>query len=82
MHSIMTQYYKVDQDGDSKKLDQIDKDIDAFHDKYPEMQITGKSLGASARTRDNNAEDADGGVRYNRNLRGRLLAEQPKSVYR
>lgn len=82
MHSIMTQYYKVDQDGDSKKLDQIDKDIDAFNDKYPEMQITGKSLGASARTRDNNAEDADGGVRYNRNLRGRLLAEQPKSVYR
>lgn len=79
---LVDHYYKADEAGDDKKLDQLDKDIDAFNDKYPEMEITGKTLNRSAKTRDNNAEDATGGMRYNKSLRDRLLDEQTPTVYR
>lgn len=79
---LMDAYWKADEAGDDAKLDKLEADIDKYNEKYPEMEITPKSLSQSAKTREKNAEDATGGMRYNRKLRDRILDEQSPTVYR
>lgn len=79
---LIDSYWKADEANDSSRLDELDKKIDAYNEKYPEMEITPKTLSRSAKTREKNAEDATGGMRYNRKLRDRILDEQAPSIYR
>lgn len=80
--ALMDAWWKADEAGEEAKLDSLEKDIDAYNDKYPEQEITPKTLRRSARTREDNAENATGGMRYNRRLRDRILEEQPPTIYR
>ena len=79
---LMDDYWKADEAGNEAKLDKLEADIDKYNEKYPEMEITPKTLSRSAKTREKNAEDATGGMRYNRKLRDRILDEQSPTVYR
>lgn len=80
--SLMDAWWKAEEAEDEAKLESLEKDIDAYNDKYPEQEITPKTLRRSARTREDNAENATGGMRYNRKLRDRILEEQPPTIYR
>lgn len=79
---LMDDYWKADEAGDDAKLDKLETAIDKYNEKFPEMEITPKTLSRSAKTREKNAEDATGGMRYNRKLRDRILDEQSPTVYR
>lgn len=79
---LMDQWYQAEQKGDDSALDKLEKEIDKYNDKYPEEAILPKNLRQSAKTRDRNAEDATGGMRYNRKLRDRILEEQAPSIYK
>ena len=79
---LMDAWWKAEEAGEEAKLDSLEKDIDAYNDKYPEQEITPKTLRRSARTREDNAENATGGMRYNRKLRDRILEEQAPAIYR
>lgn len=80
--ALMDAWWKAEEAGEEAKLDSLEKDIDAYNDKYPEQEITPKTLRRSARTREDNAENATGGMRYNRKLRDRILEEQAPAIYR
>ena len=80
--ALMDAWWKAEEAGQEAKLDSLEKDIEAYNDKYPEQEITPKTLRRSARTREDNAENATGGMRYNRKLRDRILEEQPPTIYR
>lgn len=80
--ALMDAWWKAEEAGEEAKLDSLEKDIDAYNDKYPEQEITPKTLRRSARTREDNAENATGGIRYNRKLRDRILEEQAPTIYR
>lgn len=79
---LMDSYWKAEQAGDEAALDKLDKQIDEFSDKYPEQEITPKSLMQSAKTRERNAEGAEGGMRYNSKLRDRILEDRAPSIYK
>ena len=79
---LMDEWWKAEEKEDESKLERLEKDIEAYNDKYPEQEITPKTLRRSARTREDNAENATGGMRYNRKLRDRILEEQPPTIYR
>lgn len=80
--ALMDAWWKAEEAGEEAKLDSLEKDIDAYNDKYPEQEITPKTLRRSASTREDNAENATGGMRYNRKLRDRILEEQAPAIYR
>ena len=80
--ALMDSWWKAEEAGDEAKLDSLEADIDAYNDKYPEQEITPKTLRRSAKTREDNAENATGGMRYNRKLRDRILEEQAPTIYR
>ena len=80
--SLMDAWWKAEEAEDEAKLESLEKDIDAYNDKYPEQEITPKTLRRSAKTREDNAENATGGMRYNRKLRDRILEEQAPTIYR
>lgn len=80
--ALMDAWWKAEEAGDDAKLDSLEADIDAYNDKYPEQEITPKTLRRSAKTREDNAENATGGMRYNRKLRDRILEEQAPTIYR
>lgn len=79
---LMDEWWKAEEKEDESKLNSLEKDIEAYNDKYPEQEITPKTLRRSARTREDNAENATGGMRYNRKLRDRILEEQAPTIYR
>ena len=79
---LMDEWWKAEEKEDESKLESLEKDIEAYNDKYPEQEITPKTLRRSARTREDNAENATGGIRYNRKLRDRILEEQAPTIYR
>lgn len=79
---LMDEWWKAEEKEDEAKLESLEKDIEAYNDKYPEQEITPKTLRRSARTREDNAENATGGIRYNRKLRDRILEEQAPTIYR
>ncbi len=79
---LMDQWFKAEEKGDDAALDKLEKKIDEYNDKYPEQEIRPKNLNQSAKTRQRNAEDATGGMRYNRKLRDRILEEQAPSIYK
>lgn len=79
---LMDAYWKADEADDTAKMEKLEADIDAYNDKYPEMVITPKSLNRSAKTREQNAENATGGMRYNPKLRERILEDQSPTIYR
>ncbi|QBQ72230.1 DarB-like antirestriction [Serratia phage Parlo] len=79
---LLADYYKADQAGDEKKLEAIEKQMDEYSDKYPEMAIDGKTIKRSMKNREKYRDKSVGGMSYNNNLRDRLLEEQPPSVYR
>lgn len=79
---LMDEWWKAEEKEDESKLEILEKDIEAYNDKYPEQEITPKTLRRSARTREDNAENATGGIRYNRKLRDRILEEQAPTIYR
>lgn len=79
---LLADYYKADQAGDEKKLESIEKQMDEYSDKYPEMAIDGKTIKRSMKNREKYRDKSVGGMSYNNNLRDRLLEEQPPSVYR
>lgn len=80
--TLMDAWWKAEEAEDEAKLDSLEADIDAYNDKYPEQEITPKTLRRSAKTREDNAENATGGMRYNRKLRDRILEEQAPTIYR
>lgn len=79
---LMDDYYKADNAEDEAKIEKLEAKIDEFNDKYPEQQITPKTLRQSAKTRNRNEEDATGGMRYNRKLKDRILEDQAPTLYR
>jgi hypothetical protein len=79
---LMDAYWKASEAEDDAKIDQLEKDIDAYNDKYPEMEITPKTLSRSAKTREKSADDATGGMRYNRKLKDRIMDDQAPTIYR
>lgn len=79
---LMDEWWKAEEKEDESKLNSLEKDIEAYNDKYPEQEITPKTLRRSASTREDNAESATGGMRYNKKLRDRILEEQAPTIYR
>ena len=79
---LMDQWFKADQKDDEAALEKLEKEIDEYNDKYPEQAILPKNLNQSAKTRQRNADDATGGMRYNPKLRDRILEEQAPSIYK
>lgn len=78
---IMDDYYKADQEGDEKKVDELIKKIEKYNEKNPEQAITPRSIIQSRKNRDKGAENAVGGMRYNSKLRDRLMEEQAPNIY-
>lgn len=78
---LLGDYYKADQAGDEKRIESIEKKMDEYSDKYPEMAIDGKTIKRSMKNREKYRDKSVGGMSYNNNLRDRLLEEQPPSVY-
>ena len=72
---LLLNYYLATVAGDSNGMNRIQKKIDKFNTKNPEIAITGKTLNNSRKTFDRKALEAVHGVSFNPKMRDRLIEE-------
>ena len=72
---LLLNYYLATKAGDSNGMNRIQKKIDKFNKKNPEVAITGQTLNNSRKTFDRKALEAVHGVTLNPRLRDRLIEE-------
>jgi len=72
---LLLNYYLATKAGDNNGMNRIQKKIDKFNKKNPEIAITGQTLNNSRKTFDRKALEAVHGVTLNPRLRDRLIEE-------
>ncbi|HAT66370.1 MAG TPA: hypothetical protein DCS66_17540, partial [Flavobacteriaceae bacterium] len=72
---LLLTYYLATVAGDGKGMNKIQKRIDKFNKKNPEVAITGQTLNSSRKTFDRKAQQAVHGVSLNPKMRDRLMEE-------